>query len=105
MRTLLLLLYLLFSMTNAHATTCSGRFVNPITDICWSCLFPITIGPVNINKSGREDTHNPTTIPCVCPRAGIPVPGVPVGFWEPSRLVDVTRVPFCMANVGGLQLG
>jgi conjugal transfer pilus assembly protein TraU len=20
---------------------CTGRFVNPITDICWSCLFPI----------------------------------------------------------------
>ncbi len=23
---------------------CQGRFVNPITDICWSCLFPISIG-------------------------------------------------------------
>ncbi|MGH6977792.1 MAG: hypothetical protein ACRED4_00630, partial [Brevundimonas sp.] len=24
--------------------TCSGRFVNPITDVCWSCLFPLTLG-------------------------------------------------------------
>ena len=23
---------------------CTGSFVNPITDICWSCLFPISIG-------------------------------------------------------------
>ena len=24
--------------------TCHGRFMNPITDICWSCVFPLTIG-------------------------------------------------------------
>ena len=23
---------------------CEGNFVNPITDICWDCLFPMTIG-------------------------------------------------------------
>jgi conjugal transfer pilus assembly protein TraU len=23
---------------------CTGSFVNPITDICWSCLFPISVG-------------------------------------------------------------
>nr|WP_284525246.1 TraU family protein [Orientia tsutsugamushi] len=25
------------------AAGCVGRFVNPITDVCWKCLFPITI--------------------------------------------------------------
>lgn len=101
------IIFMMFFTTPALSRTCSGRFVNPITDICWSCLFPITIGPVNINRSGREDTPNPAQIPCWCPRPPIPglVPGVPVGFWEPSRLVDVTRVPFCMVNMGGLQLG
>ena len=29
---------------------------------------------------------------------------VAVGFWEPARLVDVTRTPFCMTNLGGLQI-
>ncbi len=101
---LLSFVFMMFFITPAQSTTCSGRFVNPITDICWSCLFPISIGPVNISRSGREDTHNPTQIPCICPRNGIPTPGVPVGFWEPSRLVDVTRTPFCMVNLGGLQL-
>ncbi len=24
-----------------------------------------------------------------------------MGFWEPTRLVDVTRVPFCMVGLGG----
>ena len=27
---------------------CTGSFVNPITDICWSCLFPISIGGLDI---------------------------------------------------------
>jgi conjugal transfer pilus assembly protein TraU len=82
---------------------CSGRFVNPMTDICWSCLFPISIGPVKVSGGGREDTENPHQIPCVCPRA--PYFGIPVGFWEPARLVDVTRVPFCMVSMGGLKMG
>ncbi|OJW49691.1 MAG: conjugal transfer protein [Alphaproteobacteria bacterium 41-28] len=92
------------SFTKSEA--CSGRFVNPITDICWSCLFPISIGPIKVNTGGRQDTKNPSQIPCFCPRPPIPlVPGIPVGFWEPARLVDVTRVPFCMVSMGGLQLG
>ena len=27
-----------------------------------------------------------------------------IGFWEPVRLVDVTRTPFCMVGLGGLSL-
>jgi conjugal transfer pilus assembly protein TraU len=29
---------------------------------------------------------------------------VAIGFWEPVRLVDVTRTPFCMVGLGGLPL-
>lgn len=97
----------LVMMSPAYSTACSGRFVNPITDICWSCLFPISIGPVKVNTGGRQDTPNPGQIPCFCPRPPwpTPVPGIPLGFWEPARLVDVTRVPFCMVSMGGIQLG
>lgn len=99
--------YPLIMMSPAYSTTCSGRFVNPVTDICWSCLFPISIGPVKVNTGGRQDTPNPKQIPCLCPKppSPVPLPGIPVGFWEPARLVDVTRVPFCMVSMGGLQLG
>ncbi len=97
---------LIIFMCASKSQACSGRFVNPITDICWSCLFPISIGPVKVNTSGREDIPNPHQIPCFCPRPPIPlVPGIPVGFWEPARLVDVTRIPYCMVSMGGLQLG
>jgi conjugal transfer pilus assembly protein TraU len=28
----------------ADSLTCTGRFPNPITEICWSCILPISIG-------------------------------------------------------------
>ncbi|KJV54125.1 conjugal DNA transfer TraU domain protein [Orientia tsutsugamushi str. Kato PP] len=31
----------------------------------------------------------------------MPIPGIPVGFWEPVRLVDVTKSQMCMVSLGG----
>ena len=81
---------------------CVGRFVNPITDVCWSCLFPITIGGLRVSPGG-EDTSNPRSILCTCTDPVIRV-GIPVSFWEPVRLVDVTRTPGCMVSLGGVSL-
>jgi conjugal transfer pilus assembly protein TraU len=76
---------------------CTGRFVNPITDICWSCLFPITLGGMRISAN-NEDTPNPKQLICKCYN---PLRiGIPVSFWEPSRLVDVTRTPYCLVSMG-----
>lgn len=51
--------------TRAHAAdslTCTGRFPNPITDICWSCILPISIGSATIaNIDGQEDIANPSS--------------------------------------------
>lgn len=82
---------------------CSGRFVNPITDVCWGCLFPLSIGALKIWPSDRPDTDNPNLPICAC---GSPVPriGVATGFWEPVRLIDVTTKPFCFPNLGGIRL-
>lgn len=75
---------------HVHAK-CMGRFVNPITDICWSCLFPITLGGHRISVD-HEDTPNAKQLICKC---GQPIPrmGIPATFWEPARLIDVTRTP------------
>lgn len=88
----------------AEAKKCTGDFVNPISDIHWSCLFPITIGSFEIIGSDLKDTKNPGSPICVCPRAGIPVPGIVGGFWEPVRLVDVTPEPYCFPNLGGIEI-
>ncbi|KJV85930.1 putative conjugative transfer TraU domain protein [Orientia tsutsugamushi str. UT76] len=49
------------------------------------------------------DTNASGRLICLCPKPGIPipVPGIPVGFWEPVRLVDVTKSP---SNVYGKSL-
>ena len=86
---------------SAHSK-CTGRFVNPITDICWSCLFPITIGGFRVSPEG-EDTDNTKNIVCMCGRP-IPRVGIPISFWEPAKMIDVTRTPYCFVNLGGFKL-
>ncbi|PKM44762.1 MAG: conjugal transfer protein [Gammaproteobacteria bacterium HGW-Gammaproteobacteria-1] len=66
---------------------CVGRFINPITDICWECVLPIMIDSPGI---------------CICPA---PWPqfvryGIVFSFWEPVWLVDITREPYCFTNLG-----
>jgi conjugal transfer pilus assembly protein TraU len=71
------------------AGVCQGKFANPITDICWSCLFPLTLGGTPIMTMGQEDTGNPDGFLCTCTN---PLRiGIKTGFWEPARRVDVTR--------------
>jgi len=36
------------------APACHGKFANPITDICWSCTFPMSIGSMSLIKGGRN---------------------------------------------------
>ena len=88
----------------ALAQACTGRFVNPIADVCWECIFPITIGPIAVGAvAGVADTPNPGSPFCFC---GEPIPriGLSLGMWEPARLIDVSRVPYCFPNLGGLTL-
>ena len=99
---ILYFMLMVFVTTNHAFSKCVGRFVNPITDICWSCIFPITIGGMKVSASG-EDTPNPRRLICSCTKP-IPRIGIPISFWEPVRLVDVTRTPYCLVNMGGMQM-
>jgi len=93
-------------MTCSYAgNLCHGKFANPITDVCWSCLFPISIGNAAVFGGSQPDTKNPSMPICTCPMvpAGVRI-GIAIGYWEPLALVDVTIHPYCMVNLGGLQL-
>jgi conjugal transfer pilus assembly protein TraU len=102
---LILIAFTLGITATAIEAACKGRFINPATDICWRCLFPITIGGMKV-IDGPRDTPNPHKPICFCPKPGVPlpVPGIPVSFWEPVRLVDVTRTPYCLVNMGGISV-
>jgi conjugal transfer pilus assembly protein TraU len=87
---------------------CVGKMTNPITDVCWKCLFPIHIAGFKVVSSNMSDSGTSASMPlCVCSKPPISIPkiGIPIGFWEPVRLVDVTKSPMCMVSLGGKSLG
>jgi conjugal transfer pilus assembly protein TraU len=88
-----------------HAS-CHGRWPNPITDICWQCIFPISIGAFPYSN-GQEDIENPALPVCFCPIPVMPYYriGISVGFWEPTRTIEHTRTPFCFPSLGGMYMG
>lgn len=95
-------LFLSLCLSLSALCSAEGRFVNPVTDVCWSCLFPITISGVQVSPG--EDLADHTTVVCAC--AGTPPKvGIPVAFWEPSRMVDVTRKAYTLVGLGGIQVG
>ena len=101
------LLLLLLMTGQLQAGVCNGKFLNPITDVCWKCIFPLTIMGVKINSGGGPDVKTSRSPICFCPgkKTKIPTPGIPISFWEPVRLVDVTRIPLCLISMGGVKLG
>ena len=42
---------------------------------------------------------------CIKGTPPLPVPGISLGFWEPVRLVDITRTPYCLTSLAGLSVG
>ena len=81
----LAILFFIF-IDSAQAKQCTGRMVNPITDICWACILPISIGAAPVVPGKTADTTNFPSPLCFCP-APPPIfvrPGVAVGFWEPE---------------------
>lgn len=46
-----------FASANVNADAiCTGKFPNLITDVCWSCMFPIKLfGSTNLVSDGQED--------------------------------------------------
>jgi conjugal transfer pilus assembly protein TraU len=99
---------LLFSISGlAYAKPCQGKFINFVTDICWSCMFPVSIGNVPVDFSGQRDTKNPSNPICACrrPPNPVPLPGIAVSYWQPTRMIEVTRTPYCMVSLGGVDMG
>ena len=88
----------------AGLTPCTGRLINPVTDICWDCLLPITIGSTPFMTGTNPDTVNPADTFCTCGGDLFPEIGIAVGYWEPMELIDVTRSPYCLVNLGGIPL-
>ena len=96
------LLFILFFSFFCTLSATEGKFINPLTDVCWSCLFPIHIAGVNTTSDHKDFVKYEKKPFCHC-NGGIV--GVPTSFWEPTRLVDITRTPYKLLGLGGFTIG
>lgn len=108
MRTCIAFLLIFWQSIGFAGNLCQGKFLNPITDVCWKCFFPIELGQLTLLDGSPKATPEvsekdlPSPI-CTCP--GMPPKvGISFSFWEPLRLVEVARQPFCFSSLGGLQV-
>ncbi len=78
-----------------------GKFINPITDVCWKCIFPIHIAGANVTSQHHDYVSYKSSF-CVCAGAP-PKVGLPLAFWEPVALIDVTHTPYKSVALGGIS--
>ncbi len=99
---MLIAVLMLAMIRDASALCAPGRFMNPVTDICWDCMFPMKIGGLTI-VPGLPDEPDLTSIPvCACPFPP-PIfwrPGITFSFWEPARYAETVKDPYCFPSLG-----
>ena len=77
--------------------------ISVVTKMCYSCTFPLRIGGITVISGPMDDASHVITRPlCTCP---FPPPifkrvGIPIGFFEPSRLIEVVSDPYCFPLLG-----
>lgn len=102
--TLMLTVLAMRPATAAVSNAGDGRWVNPISDVCWKCLFPMSLGSIQLASGAHPDTPNPASPIQMCPYGIFYRLGLAIGFWEPLALTDVTREPGVMVNMGGFKI-
>jgi conjugal transfer pilus assembly protein TraU len=76
-----------------------------ITNICWTCLFPMKImGSVQLG-SGSVPSGSSDEKVCICSGSdGVPSIGFALGAWEPEALVELVRQPYCSPSLEGVRI-
>ena len=92
---------LLLLNVNSHACAENPTALTDIiSDLCYECIFPITISGVTL-ISGPMDDPNPSSRDplCICDDP-FPRIGIPISYFEPSRLIEVVSDPYCFPSFG-----
>lgn len=95
--------YFLFILFASSVVNQAFAMVNPITDICWECLFPIYFSGVNVTPKHKDLAKHKEKPVCTCP-GNPPTVGIPLTFWEPLYLMDVTTHAYKLVGLGGMKL-
>lgn len=92
-----------FMLTKGYAS-CSGRVINPVTDVCWSCLFPIQLAAMTVQKTSVNDPPTDASPICTCGSGASLRAGVNLSFFEPLRTAEIVREPYCFPSLGGVKI-
>ena len=89
------------------AEACHGRFPNPLTDVCWRCIFPIHIGPARISM-GMEDAGAAPPLICTLPGTATAIRAfrsrrVFLGAARVAEVVRTRSVHRCLAGSNSLS--
>jgi conjugal transfer pilus assembly protein TraU len=89
----------------SHAKCTNSGQLNPESDVCWDCMFPLSIAGIEVMEGPYEnDVPSMASVPiCICP-ANYPqeeTEGIPLSYWEPARYIETVRDPYCMPSMGG----
>lgn len=107
---LLIVVIIIFAPSRPYAVcnTGVGAVINVVEDICWDCLFPLSIAGERVMPGPPDnDTPSMASVPvCICPA---PYPqyytvGITMSYWEPARYIETVRDPFCFPSLG-ISLG
>jgi conjugal transfer pilus assembly protein TraU len=87
------------------ASAAQSRPLNPITDVCWHCVFPIKMGETPLVEGGVTCTTpvigggSPI---CSCPKPTPPFirTGMSLVYWSPDRYAEVVQNAFSFPSVG-----
>ncbi len=80
---------------------CTNKsFLDPITDIDWDCIFPMSIAgiPIDMGEHPPDDTDN--EFYCYCSDRYLAGYGFPIQYWEPALIVDTVADAWCFPAIG-----
>lgn len=104
MKERLLLFFVLWVAGSEALAACYGRVLNPVTDIPWDGVFPITVAGARLSKAGINSPTTDAAPVCACQKGPILKAGVNLSFFEPIRTAEVVREPFCFPSLGGISI-
>lgn len=96
----LTLLLTIMSKESIAGSSCKGSFLNPITDVCWECMFPVRIGTMQFGRDDELPGGEVSSPMCACANNSGVVAGIKVAFWEHAYLAETVKDPWCMVALG-----
>lgn len=84
----------------ARAACTDSSMINPINDIVWDCIFPISIAGIPLDFGEHPPDNERGGFFCECPGQGITGMGFQVSFWEPARMIDTVQDAWCFPGLG-----